>query len=43
MILLNYSGNNEGEEWRTIEEFPSYEVSSFGNIRNKKTPNKLHS
>lgn len=31
------------EEWKTIEEFPNYEVSSFGNIRNKKTPNKMHS
>ena len=35
------SGNNQIEEWRTIEEFPSYEVSSFGNIRNKKTPHKF--
>mgnify|MGYP004457544123 CR=1 FL=1 len=43
MIAQNYSGNNNTEEWRTIEEFPSYEVSSFGNIRNKRTPNKLHS
>lgn len=29
------------EEWKTIDEFPNYEVSSFGNIRNKKTPNKM--
>lgn len=37
------SGNNIVEEWKTIEEFPNYEVSSLGNIRNKKTPTKLHS
>lgn len=31
------------EEWKTIDEFPNYEVSSFGNIRNKETPDKIHS
>ena len=25
------------EEWKTIEEAPNYEISSYGNIRNKKT------
>lgn len=25
------------ENWRTIEEFPNYEVSDLGNVRNKKT------
>lgn len=43
MIVQACSGNLNVEEWRTIEEFPMYEVSSWGNIRNKKTPNKLHS
>jgi hypothetical protein len=43
MIAQTYSGNSPIEVWRTIEEFPTYEVSSFGNIRNKKTPNKKHS
>lgn len=43
MTVPTYSGNNQVEEWRTIEEFPSYEVSSFGNIRNKKTPDRYHS
>ena len=43
MSVQNFSGNNSIEEWRTIAEFPTYEVSSFGNIRNKKTPDKLHS
>jgi hypothetical protein len=25
------------EEWRTINDFPNYEISSFGNIKNKNT------
>ena len=25
------------EEWRTIKQFPNYDVSNFGNIRNNKT------
>jgi hypothetical protein len=25
------------EEWKDIEDFPNYEVSSWGNVRNKKT------
>lgn len=41
MSVPTYSGNLSIEEWRTIEEFPEYEISSWGNIRNKKTPNKL--
>ena len=43
MNVPTYSGDLSIEEWRTIEEFPGYEVSSWGNVRNKKTPNKLHS
>jgi hypothetical protein len=29
------------EEWKDIEDFPNYEVSSWGNVRNKKTGNIL--
>lgn len=25
------------ENWKTIKEFPDYEVSDFGNVRNIKT------
>lgn len=25
------------EIWKTIEDFPNYEVSTFGNIKNKTT------
>jgi hypothetical protein len=33
----------EEEIWKTIEDFPNYEVSNFGNIRNKsKLKMKLH-
>lgn len=31
------SNNMEKEIWKTIEEFDNYEVSNFGNVRNKKT------
>lgn len=31
------------EIWKTIEEFPNYEVSSLGNVRNKKTGRILKS
>ena len=27
----------EEEIWKTIEDYPNYDVSSFGNIRNNKT------
>lgn len=27
----------ESEEWKALEEFPKYEVSSFGRFRNKQT------
>ncbi|MDR2057658.1 MAG: hypothetical protein LBP83_05145 [Dysgonamonadaceae bacterium] len=29
------------EEWKTIEEFPDYEISNFGRCRNKKKNNLL--
>ena len=29
------------EEWRVIEQFPSYEVSSYGNVRNRNTGREL--
>jgi hypothetical protein len=29
------------EEWKDIEDFPNYEVSSLGNVRNKKKGNIL--
>lgn len=29
------------EEWKTIEEAPNYEISSYGNVRNKKTNRQL--
>lgn len=29
--------NIETKEWRTIEEAPNYEVSNYGDVRNKKT------
>jgi hypothetical protein len=29
------------EEWKTIEDFPNYEVSSWGNVRNKKRSRAL--
>lgn len=28
---------NQNEVWRTIDEFPNYEVSNLGRVRNKKT------
>lgn len=31
----------EQEEWRVIPEYPLYEVSSIGNVRNKKTQKLL--
>ncbi len=30
------------EVWQTLENFSNYEISSFGNIRNKKTTHILH-
>lgn len=30
------------EEWRTIQEFPKYEVSNLGKVRNKDTLHILH-
>ena len=30
------------EEWRTIQEFPKYEVSTLGKVRNKDTLHILH-
>ena len=29
------------EKWKTIEEAPNYEISSYGNVRNKKTNRQL--
>ena len=28
--------NEQEKEWRTIEEAPKYEVSNYGDVRNKK-------
>lgn len=35
--MINYTK----EIWRTINEFPNYEVSNLGNVRNKKTKRVL--
>eukprot|EP01038_Epipyxis_sp_PR26KG_P014678 gene14678-19716_t len=31
----------EVENWKSIEDYPNYEVSSFGNVRNAKTSKLL--
>ena len=31
----------EEEIWKTIEDYPNYEVSTFGNIKNKTTEKLL--
>lgn len=36
-IIPTPEPKREGEAWRTIEEFPKYEVSSIGRIRNRGT------
>jgi hypothetical protein len=30
------------DSWKIIEDFPNYEVSTFGNVRNKVTNRILH-
>jgi hypothetical protein len=34
------SDNEEVEKWKVVEDFSNYEISDFGNCRNKK--NKRH-
>ena len=35
MILNNEVGIVDNEEWKTIEDFPNYEISTKGNVRTK--------
>lgn len=39
-VSVGYGGamiENKMEEWKIIDDFPSYEVSSLGRVRNLKT------
>lgn len=37
IIIFLYYNKMENEEWKTISEFPNYEVSNMGNVRVKET------
>ena len=41
--VQNAADEKEIEEWRDIKDYENYEVSSFGNVRNKKTGRILRS